>query len=207
LYATDKPEMIPFNDLPYKFIIRSNHASGWNMVVDKEINSPGEVIIKCRKWLNSSYGIVKNEWAYINIKPMVVIEELLVDASGDLPKNIKFYMFHRKCKYVRISNNHKNLPSSSYRPDWEYLPLKHDGKTGPEVKKPENYEQMLVLAEMMSQNLDFVRVDFYNINGKIYFSELTHYPNSAKVKIPYCFDLELGQYLALERNYWLHASN
>jgi len=202
LYATDQPESIPYEDLPDQFIVKANHASGWNMVVNKKFNRKREVINNCRKWLKLCYGLFNNEWAYVGIKPMVVIEELLFDEEGNLPKNIKFYMFHGSCRYVRIANNLKDLPSSSYTPDWQYLPLLEKGKRGPELKKPVNYEKMLVLAETLSADFDFVRVDLYNLSGKIYFGELTHYPNNARVKIPYCFDLELGQYLNLTPNYW-----
>jgi hypothetical protein len=206
LFVTDKPDKIPFNKLPDKFIVKSNHASGWNMVVDKTVNRSDELIANGKKWLRSSYGLNKNEWAYLDIKPMIVIEELLIDETGNLPKPIKFYMFNGKCKYIRVANNIKNLPSSSYTPEWQYLPLKENGKTGPEVKKPDNLAKMSALAETLAVNFDFVRVDLYSINNKIYFSELTHYPNSAKVKIPYCYDLELGRHYTLIQKYWLNNS-
>ncbi len=202
LFATDRPETIPYEDLPDKFIVKANHASGWNMVVDKKVNCKEEVINNCRKWLKMCYGLLNNEWAYVKIKPKVVIEKLLYDEEGNLPNNIKFYMFHGCCRYVRIANNLKDLPSSSYTPDWQYLPLLENGKRGPEVKKPVNYEKMLFLAETLSADFEFVRVDLYNLNGKIYFGELTHSPNNARLKIPYCLDLELGQYLNLIPNYW-----
>jgi hypothetical protein len=65
-------------------------------------------------------------------------------------------------------------------------------KQGPIIAKPKNYHTMLALAEELSQPFDFVRVDLYNIDGKIYFGELTHYPRSGYTDIPYEFDLRLG---------------
>lgn len=202
LYATDRPETIPYEELPDRFIVKANHASGFNMVVDKKVNRKEEVINCCRGWLKMYYGLYKNEWAYVNIKPMVIIEKLLLDQEGSLPKNYKFFMFHRNCRYIRIANNLKDLPSSSYTPEWHYLPLLEKGKKGPEVERPKRLEEMLDLARTLSNHLDFVRVDLYYLGDKIFFSELTHYPNSAKLKIPYCLDLELGQYLNLAPGYW-----
>jgi hypothetical protein len=81
LYVTDKPETIPFDDLPEEYIIKSNHASGWNMIVEK--TSPPvnrkQIIAQCRKWLSKPYGLKRHEWAYQKIKRKIVIEKLLRD--------------------------------------------------------------------------------------------------------------------------------
>lgn len=205
LHVTAKPDTIPFDRLPTSYIVKANHGSGWNLIVENNNKSKAEILAHCRLWLTTPYGLRKNEWAYLNIKRKIVIEELLRDEEGKSPKDFRFYMFHGQCRYIRVSIDRFGIPAnSSFTPDWTFLPMARNlKKQGPTLVKPKNYESMLSLAEKLSQPFDFVRVDLYNINGKIYFGELTHYPRSGQTDIPESFDSELGQYWNLKPQYWL----
>ncbi len=192
LHVTDNPRTIPFENLTHSYIVKATHASGWNLIVRNKNRTKKEILAHCRRWLNTPYGLRKNEWSYSLIKPRIVIEELLTDEEGRIPKDFKFYMFHGKCGYVRVHFDREENPvSTAFTPKWHMLQISK--RQGPFIEKPPNYEAMLHLAEELSKAFDFVRVDLYNLNGRIYFGELTHYPLSGRTLIPYSFDLELGR--------------
>jgi hypothetical protein len=206
LYVTDQPETIPFERLPSAFMVKSNHASGSYIIVENGHFNKKEMIKTCRRWLKTPYGLEKLEWAYQPIKRKIIIEKLLRDENGKLPKDFKFHMFHGKCKLVyvifgKMNNNHS---ISYFDEKWNFLSVKKPTRPqGPKIKKPKNYEIMLELAEKLAEAFDYIRVDFYNLNGKIYFGELTHYPLSGTGKFePQSFDFTLGKYWKIEPEYW-----
>lgn len=209
LYVTNNPETIPFDDLPDKYIIKANHGSGTNIIVEdnSKVNRE-EIIEKCKDWLKKPYGFFKHEWAYQKIKRKIVIEELLQDKNDNIPEDYKFFIFHGKCQIVRVGNERlskQGLAHSTFTPDWRSLYIKWGAYrfSKKEISPPENYEEMLALAETLGKDFDFVRVDLYSINNNVYFGELTHYPSSGTGKIsPQSFDFELGKNWKLQKNYW-----
>jgi len=204
LYVTDQPETIPFERLPSAFIVKPNHTSGDKIIVENGHFNKKEIIKTCRRWLKTPYGLEKLEWAYQPIKRKIIIEKLLLDDDGKIPKDFKYNMFHGKCKLVLVMFDRMNHPSISvFDEEWNFLSVKIPYLQGPKIKKPKNYEIMLALAEKLSEPFDYVRVDLYNLNGKIYFGELTHYPDSGILKFePSSFDFELGKYWKIEPEYW-----
>ena len=204
LYVTDKPETIPFERLPSSFIVKPNHASRLHIIVEDGHFNKEKIIKTCRRWLKTPFGLEKLEWAYQPIKRKIIIEKLLLDEDGKIPRDFKFHMFHGKCKLVYVVFDRMNHPSiSTFDEEWNFLSVKIPYLQGPKIKKPKNYEIMLALAEKLSKPFDHVRVDLYNLNGKIYFGELTHYPDSGILKFePSSFDFELGKYCKIEPEYW-----
>ena len=196
LYVTDRPETIPFEKLPFAFIVKPNHASGLKLIVENTQFNKTKLIQICRKWLRINYGVKKLEWAYQPIKRKIMIEELLIDEGGSTPKRFKFHMFHGKCKLIRVFFGKEHVSLSHFDEKWNYLPVKMSHlPQGPNIKKPKNYKNMLAIAEKIAEHFVYIRVDLYNIDGKIYFGELTHYPNSGRSRIePNSFDFELGKY-------------
>ena len=205
LYVTDKPETIPFEKLYSAFIIKPNHASGLHIIVENGHFDKKKIVMTCRKWLKIPYGLEKLEWAYQSIKRKIVIEKLLREEEGSILKEFAFQMFHGKCKSVRVIFDRMNHPSLSfYDEKWNYLSVKKANRPqSPKIKKPKNYNTMLELAEALSKPFDYVRVDFYNLKGKIYIGELTHYPASGIGKFkPSSFAFELGKHWKIEPEYW-----
>jgi hypothetical protein len=209
LYVTDQPETIPFERLPSDFMVKPNHASGLYIIVENGNFNKKKIIKTCRRWLKTSYGLEKLEWAYQPIKRKIMIEKLLRDDDGNIPKDFKFYMFHGKCKSVHVSvhlifDRKDNHSRSYFDEKWNFLSVKRSpSPLGPKIKKPKKHEIMLELAEKIAEAFDFVRVDFYNLNGKIYIGELTHYPASGRGKFePQSFDFELGKYWKIKPKYW-----
>jgi len=209
LYVTDKPKTIPFDRLPSSFIIKPNHASGRSLIVKDGHYNPKEIIRTCKRWLQTPYGLEKLEWAYQPIKRKIIVEELLLE-EGKIPRDIKFHMFHGKCKIVNITYNRKNNPTISiFNEKWKLLTLRgFRYSQGPKIEKPKNYDKMIEIAEKLSNNFDHIRVDFYNIKGEIYFGELTHYVASGRVKfVPNSFDFELGKCWKIKSKYWIKNKN
>ncbi len=209
LYVTDKPETIPFDYLPREFVIKANHGSGSNIIVeDKDKIDREEVIAKCNKWLRNQYGFFKHEWAYQKIKRKIVIEELLRDEKGELPKDYKFHIFHGKCAMVQVNQGHfndkKNRTLTLYKPDWSKINVFWVFESADYIERPQNLNQLKILAEKLSEPFDYVRVDLYSLNGnEIYFGEFTNYPTSGSAKVvPQSFDFDLGKHWKLEKNYW-----
>ena len=200
LYVTDQPETIPFEKLPSAFIAKPNHASGLNIIVENGQFNKGKIIKALQGWLKICYGLNKLEWAYQPVKRKIIIEELLYDKNGNAPKRFKFHIFHGKCKLVRVFFDKKHVSSSHFDEKWNFLPVKMSTlPQGPKIRKPKNYKSMLALAEKIAEPFDYIRVDLYNLNGKIYFGELTHYPNSGRGRFePNSFDFELGTHWKIE---------
>lgn len=199
-----------YKDIPVEHlencIIKATHASGWNVKVDKDTNKHG-LASKVGRWLNNRYygETVNAEWAYSQIKPRVVVEELI----DDTPRDFKFIMIHGKCEAIQTeihSNGKKYLrlysadfePLDVKRKNWRHIKFEEDEI----IEKPENFDRMVQIAEMLSKDFDFVRVDLYNIDGKIYCGELTHYPGSGMGGFePESFDYDLGSKWKIPGNF------
>jgi hypothetical protein len=150
------------------------------------------------------------EWAYKNIKRGALFEELLKDSLSDSLADYKFQIFNGKCIFVNVI--HRNVVSKStgkirnfsnvMSPNWNKLNLILNNNPPMEtsITKPKRFDEMVEIAEKLSQNIDFIRVDLYSVNEKIIFGELTNYPCAGlNTYDPKSFDLELGQKLNLDK--------
>ena len=203
LYVTDKPKTIPFDRLPSSFIIKPNHASGRSLIVKDGHYNPKEIIRTCKRWLQTPYGLEKLEWAYQPIKRKIIVEELLLE-EGKIPRDIKFHMFHGKCHYIHVDfdRSDKHL-RTLFTPEWKLLNVANKTKKGDFINSPKNLSKMINIAERVSKPFDYIRVDFYNIKGKVYIGELTSYQTSGMGKFePQSFDFELGKHWRIKPKYW-----
>ena len=201
--VVDLPEEINFDQLPDKFVIKTTNGSGTNILVkDKKTLNIAETKKKLNDFLNMAEASAGREWAYGGSSKKIIVEELLEDNSNK-DKGIsdyKFLCFNGKPVYVvydkdRFSDHKRNF----YDVNWNYVKVDSDCPCFEDsVKKPENYEKMVEIASVLSRDFPAVRVDLYNIEGKIYFGELTFYPWSGYVQYtPDSFDFELGKYFVL----------
>ena len=210
LYVTDKPVTIPFEKLPPAFIVKPNHASGRYVIVEDGKLNKEKIIDACKRWLKTPYGLDRLEWAYIPIKRKIIIEKLLREKNNNILKEFLFHMFHGKCQlitFVYDKINHSSV--SHYDEKWHRLPVKKPNRPpAPKIEKPKNFEKMLTLAEKLSKPFDYIRVDLYNLDGKIFIGELTHYPGSGmSIYDPISFIYELGKHWKIEPEYWSKNEN
>lgn len=196
LHVSDDPNTIPFDQLPEEYIIKFNHESGSNLIVKEGERVNREIIkLQCKKRMARDYGLRKREWAYVNIKRKLIIEPLLRDVHGRLPDDYKFHMIHGKCAFIQVDQERYTSHSRTlYDPEWNILPASYQYRQGEKVKKPVQLNYMLDLASRLSRSFDYIRVDLYEIDGKVYFGELTNYPESGHGSFePVSFDFELGK--------------
>lgn len=198
-------EEVDFKSLPDRFVIKCNHNSGKGMYICKDKSAMDEEDIRCglRRGLQENYVIQNREYPYKNVPRRIIAEQYMEDESGYELKDYKFFCFDGEPRMIqldfdRFTQHKKNL----YSLEWELLPFSFNYPSHPECifPKPDGLEKMIALARILSKGIPFVRVDFYNINGKIYFGEMTFFPATGLGKFrPEEWDLKLGSMINLPK--------
>jgi len=199
LWTGDKPEAIPHDQLPSRYVIKTNHGCGYNIIVMDNLRMDNaKVALQLRKWLKENFCTDRSlgvEWHYKNIEPQILIEEFL-DDNGKPPLDYKFFCFSGRVEYVLVTfDRHSDPFEKHFTRDFFPLDLWNGCRQYPgKVERPKNYEEMLALAESISQGFDFIRVDLYNLQGRIYFGELTCSPAGGLARfIPRDYDFVFGE--------------
>ncbi|WP_449258401.1 ATP-grasp fold amidoligase family protein [Chlorobium limicola] len=210
LYVGNDPTKIPFQRLPEEYVIKTNHASKTNILIDRK--HPAEINLLTKQlhhWLTKPYGLFAYEWAYQKIKRLVIIEKFLRDSFGKPPKDYKFLMIHGKCELIQVYTNREDeLSCSFYDTDWNHQDIQWKNTYGPVIEKPEMLQKMIDISEKLSAPFDFVRVDLYTLDGRIFFGELTHYPASGRLELsPISVDFFLGSKWINKKYYWKDNNN
>ncbi|MBQ7410442.1 MAG: glycosyl transferase [Clostridia bacterium] len=201
----DSFDEINFNLLPKQFVLKCTHDSGGVVVIkDKDKIDIKKVKKKLEQSMKKNYYYIGREWPYKNIKPRIIAEKYMVDESGYELKDYKLMVFGGKVKYSFVCTNRnskKGLCINFYDKEWNPMPFeRHYPKNNKEIKKPENYELMVEFAELLGKDIPFIRVDFYEVTGKIYFGELTFYPGSGVEEFsPEEWDYKLGELIKLPK--------
>jgi hypothetical protein len=179
--------------------IKVNNASARNIFLFKMPGSKELQALKNKfdKWLSMSYGADLGEWCYQGIKPGIVVEKLIYTTLHPI---YRFLCWNGKCHYVHvhgydfINGQAKAVYCTTYDMCWKKQPVKYNIYPNPDCIEPSNIAFMVQKAEKLAEPFDFVRVDLYSKEGKIYFSELTHYPVSGRsIFTPRDFDFQLGE--------------
>jgi len=196
----DSADEINWNALPNKFIVKCNHASGRNIIcMNKDNFDIIDARKKLAKWIGHNFFWHGREWAYKNIKPRIIVEHFLEDDKGDL-LDYKFMCFNGKTKCLFVCsdrNNGEGLKVDFYDMNWKHMNFeRHYKNSGRTILKPEGFDIMVELAQKLSKGIPFVRVDFYEVNGNIYFGELTFFPgNGLEEFTPEFYDELLGSWI------------
>lgn len=187
-----RPEDIPFSQLPRPCIIKTNHGSGKIIRVDSNVDED-RIRTNLRELLDENYYWACREYQYLHIKPLVLIEECLDDGFADGPLDYRLWCFRGKTEVIQV-DNHKHDINPFYDPEWNKLDLRYRAQvTDCDVPKPKNLTQMLDIATTLSREIDFVRVDLYNLDGRIVVSEFTFSPvGGGLVLVPEAWDRFLG---------------
>lgn len=174
---------INFDELPNSFILKTNHGSGDVVIVkDKSTINRKDIVNRINKFLRMPYGVQSGEPHYLFIKPRVIAEELLIPEDGFSTSLIdyKIWCFNGEPHHIWAcySRTKKKVYIEVHDLDWNYCPEHSvyndhydDGKGI--IPKPKNFDNMLSIAQKLSEGFKEVRVDLYNQNGKIYFGEMT----------------------------------
>lgn len=200
----EKVKEINFEVLPEQFVLKCNHDSG-GIVICKDrakldVKSAKRKLFKCMKRNGYWYG---REWPYKAVKPRVIAEQYMEDSTGEL-RDYKFFCFDGRVRYFKVDfDRFTNHRANYFDREGNLLPFGEEPcppDYNAKIELPNNLQEMIKFAEMLSENIKFVRVDFYNVNGKIYFGEMTFFPASGFWKfVPEEYDSILGEYLMLPK--------
>jgi hypothetical protein len=178
---------IPFDKLPDKFVIKCTHDNGSVKVVDKN-NYNKEALKKfiVEKQHNNFFHYSGREWPYKGLPPRIIAEKYLELEDGSPLPNYRFNCFNGIPQFIVVetgNNADENVRLDHYDFDFNLMPFSRGGHEhlGNDFVKPKNLEKMLEIAKKLSEDFPFVRVDLYEVDGHIYFSELTLYPGAGFV--------------------------
>ena len=201
---------IKWDELPNQFVIKTTHGGGGlNVVVCDEKKNLSMAQLK-EKLSFDPHPIKENtlgrEWAYYGLKPGIVIEELLVNKENPQAgiNDYKIFCYSGKAEYIVVDvDRYIGHKRNFYDRKWNNLNISSDCPASDrEILKPDNFDEMLKIAEKLARDFPFVRVDLYNLDGKIYFGELTFYPWSGYVQYsPDKWDYKLGENFKLQSYY------
>jgi hypothetical protein len=225
--VADDPLALGTASLPSAYAIKPTHGSGAAILVSDhapaharlpsersswvyrhvrpEFASRGDVVRVANGWITQLYGQGPNrEWVYGQIPRRVIVEELLVGADGEIPHDYKFFVFHGECAFVQVDTGRFGRRTQDFfRPDWQHVPL----SGGPpwadaEPAEPARLREMIDMAESLGVDTDFVRVDLYDLDGRIVFGELTSFPAGGDTPFdPESFNEEFGRRWTVPRRY------
>lgn len=200
----DSFEEINFEKLPNDFVLKPNHTSG-NIYICKDKSKIDYLELKkeVNRWLKRNYYWIHREWPYKNIKPKIICEKYMVDESGTELKDYKIFCFNGEPKVLFIVTGREfDMSFDFYDMEFNHLPFWNRYRNGvKEIIKPKGFDEMVRLASELSKDIPHVRVDFYDINGKVYFGELTLYHASGYAEFhPEKYDEVFGEWLKLPKN-------
>lgn len=172
----DNFDQIDFDLLPDQFVLKATHGCGWNLIVrDKSTFDKAAARAKFNQWMRTNYAFVSTfELQYMNIPPKIIAEKYMEEL--DQVYDYKLMCFGGEVKFLWVDTDrfsgHKR---AMYTTDWQrmddmigsFIPLDHD------VPKPKTLDKMLEVATILSQGFAHVRVDLYEVGGKLYFGEMT----------------------------------
>ena len=197
----EKWEDIDFDNLPDQFVIKGTHDSGGAFVCkDKSTFDFDKVKRRIKHNQKINYFFPLREWPYRNIKPRIIVDQLLDDHSGSELRDYKFWCFNGKPTYMYITNKGKEIKENFYDMNFTPIAIDHGFERAiPEYEKPAEFEQMKTLAAKLSANIPFVRVDFFDVDGRIYFGEFTFYDWGGLRPFRNGWDTKLGTFLIVSK--------
>ena len=200
----DSFDEIDFDALPDRFVLKCTHDSGGLAICrDKATFDIEAARKKIEKSLAVNYYWRTREWPYKDVKPRILAEEYLDpnESGGDLYDYKLFRFTDGRLVTLAMTDRYTDgaLSKTFFDDEWHALPIgEGDHPTKPELAKPAAFEQMKELASKLGEGMPFVRVDFYESNGGLYFGEMTFYPNSGFEQFdPNEWDVAFGSWIDL----------
>jgi len=173
---------IKWEDLPDSFVLKCTHGSGWNIICkDKSTLDINQARKELSRWMKENWYWHGREWPYKNVKPRIICEKYMEDESGNQLKDYKIFCFNVEPRIIEVDFNrfieHKR---NIYTTDWEFVDVEIQFPNDPQnvIMKPKSLDLMLQLAKKLSAGIPHVRIDFYSINNKVYFGEITFFHES-----------------------------
>jgi hypothetical protein len=225
--VTDDPSELRGLDLPANYALKASHASGgvvlvsdtapaearlphedtyWPRVAVRPENiDPDHLERLCGAWLGRLYGGGRyREWAYVDVPHRIVIEELLRDRDGGIPIDYKLFVFNGRCRLVQVdSSRYDEHRQNFFRTDWTKVAVELAAPPAAITPvQPAALAEMVAMAERLGVDTDLVRVDLYDVDGRVVFGELTSYVLGGQYRFrPAEFETEVGSWWTVPRRY------
>ena len=225
----DDAAAVRWDELPREFACKVTHASGGTIIVTDSadpdrplptrlVPGHGRLVVHpdafdpdratgiVRAWLSRRYGWSgwKREWAYLGVRPRVLVEEFLGGSASAIPSDYKLFVFDGTCRFVQLDlDRHGDHRRDVYTPDWERLPVDYNyPRADVPSARPERLDEMIAIAERLGEGHDFVRVDLYALPSRVVFGETTFYPASGNATFdPPEYDRILGSWWTVPARY------
>ena len=199
----DDPDDIDFDSLPDRFVLKCNHNSGTGMYIcrDKSKMDVKKVKAELRRGLRENYYLHGREWPYKDVPRKILAEKFMVDESGTELKDYKIFCMNGEPEvievdYGRFTKHMRNI----YNKEWERLEMEIEFPSDAShvIDRPARLQEMLQLARRLSAGIPHVRTDFYSIDDKLYWGELTFFHGSGMEDFrPEEWDERLGKLIIL----------
>lgn len=228
LYAfTRDPSDLLDVRLPDSYVVKPTHGSGAAIIVSDDAAAGNrlpsdhhdwtyqhvcpaaaereDIIRIAQGWVAQLYGQGPNrEWVYGQVPRGIIVEELLTEPGGGVPRDFKFFVFHGRCVYIEVDDGRFGRRTQDFFDrDWMHLPLSGGPPwADPTPERPALLDEMMDLAEKLGAETDFVRVDLYCIDDRIVFGELTSFPAGGDSPFdPEHYNVEFGSHWTVPRRY------
>ncbi len=204
--AWDRAEDIDFDVLPDSFVLKCNHDSGGIVICrEKASLDRDKAVSRLKAHMDRDSFSFGREWPYRSVKKKIIAEELLSDPEHKDLIDYKIYCFNGEPAYFQIIQNRSIKETLDfYDLEWNRMPfsglvaVEKGSQNGPLIEKPRNLSIMTDIARELAKGTRFVRIDLYNIEGKIYFGEFTLYPKSGfGVFVPEEWNRKMGDLIKL----------
>lgn len=208
-YRTVRPENIPHEPC----VIKSNNGCGsyhiirdFSTLTDEDWDN---IRNDCRIWMAKNHYYRGQEWQYKNMKPLIIVEKLLLTKDGKIPNDYKLNFFNGKLEFVycsvdREGGDYRNLYDANWKPlnfFWVGKRKLRPDLRGPEIDPPATFEKMKEIGSEIAKLFKYVRVDFYDVDGVLYYGEITlHHGSGADQFFPDKYDFIYGSKLNLGNN-------
>jgi hypothetical protein len=225
--VTDDASELRRLDLPANYALKASHASGgvvlvsdtapadarlphedtfWPRVAVRPENlDPDQLERVCAAWLGRLYGGGRyREWAYVDVPRRIVVEELLRDRDGGIPIDYKLFVFNGRCRLVQVdSSRYDEHRQNFFRTDWTQVAVELAAPPAAITPvQPAALAEMVGMAERLGADTDLVRVDLYDVDGRVVFGELTSYVLGGQYRFrPAEFETEVGSWWTVPRRY------
>lgn len=202
----NKFDEIDFSKLPQQFVLKTTHDQGGVVICKNKVNFDYvSAKTKLGNHLRRDLSVLSREWPYKEVKPKIIAEKYMADTNTNELRDYKFFCFDGKPELLYIASNRQNkaegVKFDYFDLDFNNLDISQAyGKNREAIKKPKTFLKMIEFAEVLSQNLPHVRVDFYEINEQLFFGELTFFHHSGFVPFyPKEWDNKLGGLINLRK--------
>lgn len=201
----ERPELIDFSSLPNQFVLKTTHGGGnMGVVICKDIKTfdKNKAIEKLNKSLRRSASSILREWPYKNVPRKIIAEQFIEDSTTNTLNDYKFFAFNGEVKALFIATGRQELKEPRFDyfdADFNHLDLiQVHPMSGKVIEKPKTFEEMKRIASILSKGIPQVRCDLYEVDGKVYFGEMTFFHHGGVVPFhPQKWDYEWGKWIKL----------